>query len=788
MIRAFLTGTVLCLASTPPLWGQNLITDGSSFEVGLDGCALAILAGQFDRECATVVLETDPTTSVDGAYSLKFRRPVPCRNRYSLYYKPVALRPGGSYTLSACLKCAEPEGQMGLLLGPFPGREQKAGALNGKPRMEMFRINQEWRRYELRVANLPPSAPVEGIADLNLYYVGITPGNVGSAFWVDAVQLEEGEKPASFSTGKPIELSVSSNRPGNLFYSGETIIPTVRIYAPGVKQPLEVACRAVDVLDGEIASSRRNVNVPPDGHVTLNLEGVTPARRAWLRLEVTASAAGREEKEHLCAAVLEKIPPPLPGQPCQAGFDFNMLASADVFGAGESWGESNMHLNLDRVFQLAPLAGAHWLRMAGIFFWERRRSCETAPGKFVFHDDAVKAAKDYGLELMGTLGNANARENFGPEWAQERRNSRGASIPKMEDWRRYIRTMVGHYKNDIKTWEIINEPNTAFSASEYLPLLKAAYEEAKAADPDCTVVGICATSDQSGEPYGYLQAVAEAGGLAYVDAISAHTLCKGRPWQSRSAAMSWDYIASLAGMQKQYAPQEALPIWNTEGVKYSAWTDRPNIAHATAEYAAQRMNKNMAFPQRWAAAYAVRDCAIEYSSGLSVLFLWEFRNALVNASIAHAGALGLMDWFSFDGTPQAKFVAINALAEKMRGAKPVEQVGLSPQVRGAVFDSPAGPFAMVWRENQDENDTRSYILPVAASVEAQDMFGRPMKAPERNGALQINVSETPVYVIGRKELSAGDLASALREAGQKVDFRFDSPLRNTLVRRGRARP
>ncbi|MCX7011081.1 MAG: hypothetical protein NTW86_00700, partial [Candidatus Sumerlaeota bacterium] len=702
-------------------------------------------------------------------------------------YKPVALRPGSSYTLSAYLKCAEPDGQVGLLLGTFPEKQQKAGMFTGKPATETFRVGQEWKRYELRIPGLPPSAPVEGNADLALYYVALTPGAGGSTFWIDAVQLEEGETARPFSTGKPTEVSLASNRPGNLFYPGETIVPAARIYAPGVKQPLEVTCRVVDLLDGEIDSSRQTVTVPPDGHATVNLKGIAPTRRAWLTFEATVSCAGREEKEYLNAAVIEKAPPPLADQPCQLGFDFNMLTSADVVGPGEPWAESNIHLNLDRVFQLAPQAGVRWLRMAGVFFWEGRRSCETAPGQFAFHDDAVAAARAYGFELMGTLGNANARADFCPEWAEAGKNSRGSALPKLEDWRRYIRTMVDHYKNDIKSWEIINEPNTAFFAAEYLPLLKAAYEEAKAADPSCRVVGICATSDQSGDPYGYVRAVAEGGGVANVDAVSAHTLCKGRPWQSRGEAMSWDYIASLMGMLKEYAPQRTLPVWNTEGIKYAAWTDRPNIPHATADYAAQRMNKNMALPQRLAAAYAIRDCAIEYASGLSVLFLWEFRNALVNANIAQAGALGLMDWFSFDGTPHAKFVAMNAFAQKMRGARPVEQFGLSPQARCAVFDSPAGPFALLWRENRDESDMRSYILPVAAPVETQDLFGRPMKTEERQGAVQVPVSETPVYVAGPKGLGAGDLAAALREAGRKVDFGFDSPLENPLIRRGNAR-
>lgn len=429
---------------------------------------------------------------------------------------------------------------------------------------------------------------------------------------------------------------------------------------------------------------------------------------------------GHEEKEYLNVAVIEKLLAPLADQACQFGFNYNHLTSPDDFGADAKWEASNQHLSLDRVFRLAQMSGVRWVRGAAMVRWEdvRGLGCEVEPGKFLFYDEAVKAIKSYGMETMGTLGNANSRENFCPEWARSGQQSRLAPIPKLDLWRHYIRTVVGHYRNEIKHWEIINEPNTAFWAKDYTPVLQAAYAEAKAADPQCTVIGICATTDQSGDPYGYIRSVAEAGGLKYLDAVSVHTPTKGRPWQSRSEAMSWDYISDLAALLKKLAQDKSLPIWNTEGIKYGSWTDRPNIPHTTTEYATTRHNRNMVLPQRLTAAYAMRDCIIEFCSGLRVLFPWEFRNTVQTANIAFAGALGMMDWFAFDGTPQAKFVALNALAEKLRGAKPAEHFGLSPQVRCAVFDSPHGPFAVVWRENRDETDLVSYSLLLKARAEA----------------------------------------------------------------------
>jgi hypothetical protein len=775
-----------CLLIAPALSAENLISNGSSFEAGLGGWALGLLNGRYHRECASVLLEIDRATAADGMCSLRLTRPASAQNRYAVFYKPLALRPGRSYTFSAFLKSQQDGAQMNLLFGGFPQAEERGPGPRPRPlKQQAVRLTSEWQRYELHVPSLSASAPAEGARDLNLYYVALAPGQGGATFWIDAVRLDEGDETKPLAADQPLEISVSTQRPGNLFYPGEAITPAVSVYLAHAPGKVALTCRATDVLGQTVAASRKSVEVPAHGHAAVMLEGVPLHERGWLMLEVTASSGLHSAKAYVSAAVIRKVPASTPDQACQFGFDLNSITSPDDFGAGAKWHESNTHLNLDRVFTLASQAGVAWFRMAGIFMWQRGRSVETAPGKFNFYDDAVKAVKGYGLNLMGTLGNANAREGFGPEWADSGRKSRNLPLPTEESWRRYVRTMVGHYKADIKTWEIINEPPTGMLAEDYLPLLKQAYEETKAADPRCKVAGICGTSDfveGQLDPVGYVRKVVEKGGLRYLDIVSGHTLCKGRPWQSRGEAPTWEYIPSLVELFHKFAPGRSFPIWNTEGVKYGAWTDRPDVPHTTSEYADRRINRNAVVSQRMAAAYAVRDAVIEFSSGAQVLFLWEFRFSPLNSSIAFAGALGLTDWFGFDGTPHAKFVAVNALAEKLWGARPVEQFGLSPRVRCAVFQSPKEVFALVWRENQDESDLHTYMLPVESRLQVQDLFGRPLPAQTASNT-QVPVSEVPVYVVAPKNLDAARLSGLLKAAGQQVKFTHDTPLANPFMRR-----
>jgi hypothetical protein len=288
----------------------NLITDGTSFEAGLDGCSLGLIAGRLYRECASVVLEIDRTTAVHGQCSLKFVRPSECRLRYGLLYRPVALRPGQPHTLSVWMKAARAGARGELSLFAAGGSQEGRPGL--RPQSQMFPLTTDWKRHELHISKLPASAPVEGDAAKNIYWIVLHADDGGATVWMDAVQLEEGTTATPFAPAKSLELAVASNRPGNQFWAGENIVPQVRLYVPGAKGPVAVSCRVVDVLGDEVATGKKEVRVPADGHLEAELPGFSLARHGWVTIEVTASCDGRTEKEYLNVAVLEKIQPALP--------------------------------------------------------------------------------------------------------------------------------------------------------------------------------------------------------------------------------------------------------------------------------------------------------------------------------------------------------------------------------------------------------------------------------------------------------------------------------------------
>lgn len=193
--------------------------------------------------------------------------------------------------LSVSAKCAEEGGELGLMLAGFPDEARKMPGIRNRPQMQLCRLTKQWQRFELRVAELPESAPTDGKEGLDLYYIAFLPGGAGTTFWIDAVQLEEGKAATPFSAGKTLELSLASNRPGNLFFPGETITPVAQLYAPKIAGPVELSWRVVDLLGDEVAEGRKTVTLPSDRHATVSLEPIVATRRAWLTIEVTAKCA-----------------------------------------------------------------------------------------------------------------------------------------------------------------------------------------------------------------------------------------------------------------------------------------------------------------------------------------------------------------------------------------------------------------------------------------------------------------------------------------------------------------
>ena len=193
------------------------------------------------------------------------------------------------------------------------------------------------------------------------------------------------------------------------------------------------------------------------------------------------------------------------------------------------WGNAD---TTQRDLRLLNQAGISWQKT--LFQW---RAIEGAgKGQYDWREaDRVVAESTYRkVKII-------ARVDFQPDWARADGAHNGPP-DNYQDYADFIYALVERYKDGsphgrIHAVEIWNEPNLdrewgmaqigPQSARDYVRLLKAGYEAAKAADPSVTVItaGLsptCTNTAQARPDDLYLQWMYDAGAAAYFDVLGAH--------------------------------------------------------------------------------------------------------------------------------------------------------------------------------------------------------------------------------------------------------------------------
>jgi hypothetical protein len=241
-----------------------------------------------------------------------------------------------------------------------------------------------------------------------------------------------------------------------------------------------------------------------------------------------------------------------------------LLARVPTPPAGDrpnSYFGTHVELREPDVTAVAKL-GFKWCRLHDASILTKWALAEPQPGQWKFYDDEMALARRHGISILGMLCSS-------PPWASGHPGERGYFSmyypPKdIEQWRTYVRTVVGHYKGVVDTWEVWNEPwgtgmTEGFlrggSPQIYAPLLKAAYEEAKKANPNCTIVGI------DTYPASWDEGVLAEGTFGSFDIESFHR------YESTMPGGPGDCFAvetkRLRAVQAKYGTPK--PLWDTEG-------------------------------------------------------------------------------------------------------------------------------------------------------------------------------------------------------------------------------
>lgn len=204
---------------------------------------------------------------------------------------------------------------------------------------------------------------------------------------------------------------------------------------------------------------------------------------------------------------------------------------------------------LDKTADLLKEAGVDIVRVD--FLWP---DIEPTPGNFVFdkYDRIVKVLSSRGIKILAML-------HYNVPWDSSTWNQR----PDPEHFTRYATSVADHFKNDVKYWEIWNEPDYDFywtpqdEMQSYTDLLKKVYPALKAVDPTCVVVlgGLSQSCSIQ------LKRVYQWGGKDFFDVVNIHPFVD--PLQSNAMELlHGEYRGVYKVMEKN--KDEEKPIWFTE--------------------------------------------------------------------------------------------------------------------------------------------------------------------------------------------------------------------------------
>ncbi|HLY73532.1 MAG TPA: hypothetical protein VKU80_05390 [Planctomycetota bacterium] len=216
-------------------------------------------------------------------------------------------------------------------------------------------------------------------------------------------------------------------------------------------------------------------------------------------------------------------------------------------------------------------------------------SIEREEGKWAWEDlDKQMAYLDsqkvtYGGIFAGT-----------PKWNTK---DKGGTLPvnNIEGWARYCGEVVKRCRGRIKYWEVWNEPPNGTgrdqTAADYAKIVIAAYDAAKAADPNC-FVGIAAKS----VAITYLDQAIKAGAKGHFDYVTLH------PYEVSGCTIKHPgtepvYLQIAGTLRKMLAVQDPAksqcPIIFTElghaasgqyGARMAGFSDPEVMAHAVVKY------------------------------------------------------------------------------------------------------------------------------------------------------------------------------------------------------------
>ncbi len=721
----------------------NLLKEGASFEVGPDGVRPYSSYSWNEKMVDSGVPPVfDTATAVHGTTSLKLTASDPAK-LHSPYnfafvcaiFNRIPLKRDMKYTVSAWMKTDKP----GLKANIFCGEESWGGNNWGA-----FPVTSEWKRY-----SFPFVTKDFKKGSYCLTWIGIDSSCKEGSLWIDAVQVEEGDL-TDFQPSSEVEYGIEATSTEKLFESGSPCKATLRV-RNNMKNPLNGKVDYVikDYWENPVSTGVVRINVKAEGNDSYTVDfGKLPC--GYYRGYFTAYTG---EVEELIFGVyapqpLERLPD---DWPLACHNDPTPIVRKLGFGSVRAFG----------VFQFADVAP------------------EMGKLDFSKPDRMVKRAEECGLSIMPILGDLMwpywGHEPSIPKYAQEKmtENAIGGNKlrvlwPKMDLWKGYVSALTNHYKGRVNDWEVLNEPNLWMTPEDYFPYLKASYEAAKEGNPDCNVVGVCATSDFAGKPGTFTDNVFKQGGTKYFDTLSMH-LYDTNPPERTIGGGSDVMLETWRRIMKESYGKDAS-VWHTE---------KSYIAREQA-YSRRKVNVPVEYcdePQflipnfKLKAEYMLRETLLNAVAGGKGKFFWfgQFYYDSCFITVRYHQPYGL-DHTEFDLSPCPELIGANGLARVLTGmSHPFRQLSWGDVNRCSVFTGEKGSLAALWNWKAGGK----VAIPVGKTkFVLSNFFGEPISVALENGEIVVELDGAPKYLSLPGQ--DGEKACALLKNARLLDAATDA--------------
>lgn len=516
----------------------------------------------------------------------------------------------------------------------------------------------------------------------------------------------------------PVRIGLHSwigHAPEAIVAPGEEVVLQIPVSNPGDEQiSVRLDFTLLDFHEQSLGSMGRFVQLGPGAKDTVGVS-VSADQPGIFKLRCQVHVGEFEGRRDV--ASFGVAPEPSVNEPDEDSF----------FGDHPEAGRGNY-------IEQAGRLGVKWARCHDMIQATRWARVEPTQGDWAFQgEEAVDRCIAAGMNVLGVFFAT-------PNWAVDNPASGNyaAGPPRdMNEYREYVQRTVERYRGRIRYWEVWNEPDAGNfwhgTPEQYVELLAATREVAKAADPDCVIIG------GGGLHYSmkqWIEAAADAGMLDYCDWLSYHSYI---PVDEPAEAML-DNILYFKDLLARHGRAD-IPLVCTEG----GATDTTFYEGLDLdELPPERVRPPMSWHR--GACRLVQVAALEMSEGVKKRFYYYHKPPPEARAYLDYSAL------EFTGAPRPKLMAWVAMERVLRGLSFARRVDADGW-RAVILEGDGRSVAVAWTPDGSEVALPG-PLPEGATL--TDLMGVSAEAP---ADARLTLTEEPVYISA--PISAEALATAL---------------------------